>query len=152
MITLEKCTLFYGFWYKCFISFRSTADLLTAVSDRIARAFSRSGATWAAVLDISRAFDKVWYAGPLHKLKSYGISSQIFGLVSSFLSNRQLQVILDGKSSKEYPVNPQGSILGPTLFLLHINDFPDEVICNIVIYADETTLYFKCDKASDLWQ
>ena len=79
------CTLFYGFWYKCFISFRSTADLLTAVSDRIARAFSRYGATWAAVLDISKAFDKVWYAGPLNKLKYYGISVQIFGLTSFFL-------------------------------------------------------------------
>ena len=73
-------------------------------------------------------------------------------LLLFFFSNRQLQVILDGKSSKEHPVNPQGSILGPALFLLHINDFPDEVICNTVIYADETTLYFKCDKASDLWQ
>ena len=47
---------------------------------------------------------------------------------------------------------PQGSILGPTLFLLYINDLPDDVICNIAIYADDITLYSKCDKASDLWQ
>ena len=56
-------------------------------------------------LDISKAFDRVWHAGLLHKLKSYGISGQIFGHISSFLSNRQLQVVLDGKSSQEYPVN-----------------------------------------------
>ena len=41
---------------------------------------------------------------------------------------------------------------GPTLFLLYINDLPDDVICNIAIYADDTTLYSKCDQASDLWQ
>ena len=53
---------------------------------------------------------------------------------------------LDGKSSQEYPVNarvPQGSILGPTVFLLYVNDLPDDVICNIAIYADDTTLYSK---------
>ena len=64
-------------------------------------------------------------------------------------------MVLDGKSSQEYPVNagvPQDSILGPTLFLLHINDLPDDVICDIAIYADDTTLYSKCDQASDLWQ
>ena len=102
-------------------------------------------------LDISKAFDRVWHAGLLHKLKSYGISGQIIGLISSFLSNRQLRVVLDGKSSQEYPVNvgvPQGSILGPTLFLLYINDLPDDVICDIAIYADDTTLYSRCD----LWQ
>ena len=125
------------------------------MSDRIARAFNRSVATRAVALDISKAFDRVWHAGLLQKLKSYGISGQIFGLISSLLSNRQLQVVPDGKSSQEYPVNagvPQGSILGPTLFLLYINDLPDDVICNIAIYADDATLYSKCDQASDLWQ
>ena len=124
------------------------------VSDRIAGAFSRSGATRAVALDISKAFDLVWQAALLHKLKSYGMSGRIFGLISSFLSNRQLRVVLDGKSSEEYPVNagvPQGSILGRALFLLYINDLPDDVICNIAIYADDTTLYSKCDQASDLW-
>ena len=104
-------------------------------------------------LDISKTFDRVWHAGLLHKLKAYGFSGQIFGLISFFLSNRQLQVVLDGKSSQEYPVKagvPQDSILGPTLFLLYINDLPD-VIYDIAIYADDTTLYSKCDRAYDLW-
>ena len=64
-------------------------------------------------------------------------------------------MVLDGKSLQEYPVNagvPQGSILGLTLFLLYINDLPDDVVCDIGIYADDTTLYSKCDRASDLWQ
>ena len=107
------------------------------------------------VLDIyiSKAFDRVRHAGLLHKLKAYGISGQIFDLISSFLSNRRLRVVLDGKSSQEYPVNagvPQGSILGPTLFLIYINDLPDDVICDITIYANDTTLYSKYDQASDL--
>ena len=64
-------------------------------------------------------------------------------------------MVLDGKSSQEYPVNagvPQDSILSPTLFLLDINDLPDDVICDIAIYADDTTFYSKCDQASDLSQ
>ena len=98
---LEKRVLFSDFQYG-FRSSRSTVDLLAVVSDRIARSFNRSGATGAVALDISKGFDRVWHAGLLHKLKSYGISGQIFGLISSFLSNRRLQVVLDGKSSQEY--------------------------------------------------
>ena len=74
---------------------------------------------------------------------------------SSFLSNSRLRVVLDGSSSQEYPVSAgvsQGSILGPTLFLLYINDLPDDVVCNIAIHAYDTTLYSKCDQASDQWQ
>ena len=114
---LEKFGLFSDF-RNGFRSSRSTADLLTVVSDRIARAFNRSGATRAVALNISKTFDRVWHAGLLHKLKFYGISGQIIGLISSFFSNRRLRVALDGKSSQEYPVNagvPQGCILGPTL-------------------------------------
>ena len=96
----EKSGLFSGFQYG-FRSSQSTADLLTVVSDRIAG-----------------AFDRVWHAGLLHKLKSYGISGQIFVLISSFLSNKTFRVVLDGKSSQEYPVYAgvaRSFILGPTM-------------------------------------
>ena len=64
-------------------------------------------------------------------------------------------MVLDGKSSYEYPAKagvPKGCIIGPTLFLLYINDLPNNVICNIAIYADGATLYSKCNQASYLWQ
>ena len=84
---LEKYGLYSDFQYG-FRSSRSTADLLAVVSDRIARAFNRPGPNRAVVLDISKAFDRVWHAALLHKVQSYGTSGQVFGLVSCFLSNR----------------------------------------------------------------
>ena len=64
-------------------------------------------------------------------------------------------MVLDGKSSQVYLVNvgvPQGTFLGRAFFLLYINDLPDNVICNIAIYGDDTTLYSTFHEASDLWQ
>ena len=138
---LEKCGLFY-FQYG-FRSSWSTADLLAVISDSIARAFNRSGATRAIVLDIFKAFGRFWHAGLLHKLKSCGISS-IRSDISAVLSNRWPQVVFDRKFSQEYLVNagvPPGSILGHKVFLLYIIDLPDNAFCNIANYADDTTLY-----------
>ena len=129
-----------------FRSTQSTAVILTVVSDRIVRAFNKSGTTRAVIyiyIYIYKAFDRVWHAGLPQKPMSYGIWSQIFDLISSYLSYRWLQVVLDGKSWQEYSVNAgvaQGSILDPTLFLLYINDLPYDAICDIAIYDDDTTL------------
>ena len=101
---IEKYGLLSDFQYG-YRSSQSIADLLKVVFDRIARTFSAS-----VSLDISKAFNRVWHADIRHKLKSYRISGQIFGLIYSF----QVQVVLDGKS-QEYPVNAgvsQESILG----------------------------------------
>ena len=95
---IQRCGLFSNIQYA-FRSPQSIADLLAVVSDRITRAFNRSGATRAVAPDISKAFDSVLKAVLRHKLKSYGILGQIFGLISSFHSNRQLPVVLDGKLS-----------------------------------------------------
>ena len=81
--------------------------------------------TWSSLLliNIFNVCDRVWHTGLFYKLKSYGISSRIFSLILSFLSNRQLRVVLDGKSSQEYPFNSgvtQCLILCFTLFLLYI--------------------------------
>ena len=97
----------------------------------------------------------IWHAGLLHRLNACGISDQRFGLISLFLNSRQIQLILYENSMQEYPVNdgvPQGSILGPTPFLLYISNLPYDVTCNIDIYADDTTLYSKYNQASDVWQ
>ena len=144
---LEKCDLFSYFQYgfRCSHLF---ADLLTVLSDRIAQAFNSSGASGAVALNISKAFDRVWHA-VLRKLSAYifGISAQTFGLISTLDSFGWfwMESLQNGRV-------PQGSILGPTLFLLYINDLPDDVICDIAIYADDTTLYSKYDQSFDLWQ
>ena len=112
---LEKCGLFLIFSMILGLLNQLTAVLLTVASDRIARAFNRSGATRAVALDISKAFGRVLHASLLHKRKSYGISGHISSLISSFLSNRR-------------------------------------PICDKAIFADDTTLYSKCNQTSDLWQ
>ena len=81
-------------------------------------------------LDISKAFDKVWHDGLLYKLESFGISGNLLKLFHSYLNNRQQRVVFNSWYSKWAPILagvPQGSILGPLLFLIYINDLPENL-------------------------
>ena len=98
----------------------------------------------AVFVDISKAFDKVWHEGLLYKLKSMGISGELYNLLENYLSGRFQRVILNGQRSSWRPVLagvPQGSILGPHLFLIYINDLPNELKSNAKLFADDTSLY-----------
>ena len=100
--------------------------------------------TRSVFLDISKAFDKVWHVGLLYKLKSYGINGPLLTLIKIFLTNRFQRVVLNGQTSnwKEVLAGvPQGSILGPLLFLVYINDLPDGIQSNVKIFADDTSIF-----------
>ena len=95
-------------------------------------------------LDISKAFDKVWFKGLIYKLKQNGISGKLLSLITDFLSNRKQRVVLNGKYSSWTNIEagvPQGSILGPLLFLIYINDLSDNLITNPKLFADDTSLF-----------
>ena len=129
----------YGFRHS-----RSTGDLLSVITDHFNMALDRRGEARVVALDISKAFDKVWHNGLLHKLQSYGVSGGMLSIISAFLSYRKLKVVLEGQSSPTRSINsgvPRGPVLGPTLFLVYINDLPDNVLSQLAMYADDSTLY-----------
>ena len=120
--------------------------ILAVASARIARAFNSSGATWAVALDISKAFDRVWHAGLFHKLKSYGISGGIFGLLFSVMTfwmeslHKNIQLMLE--FLKTPLLVPHFSYYTLMTFLM--------ILSVILLSMLMILLYSKCDQASDL--
>ena len=100
--------------------------------------------TRAAFLDILKAFDKVWHESLIFKLQSMGVSGNLLSLMNSFLSERYQRVLLNGKSSEWASIKagvPQGSILGPLLFLIYINDLSDGIISDVKLFAEDTSIF-----------
>ena len=94
--------------------------------------------------DISKAFDRVWHQGILLKLRVAGVSGKLLSWFRSYLSDRRQKVVLPGASSNWnfiFAGVPQGSILGPLLFLLYINDIVKNMGSNIKLFADDTSIF-----------
>ena len=100
--------------------------------------------TCGVFLDISKAFDRVWHEGLLYKLKLYGIANNLLFLIKILLSDRLQRVVLNGQASSWKEVLAgvqQGSILGPLLFLIYINELPTNMESQVRIFADDTSLF-----------
>ena len=103
-------------------------------------------------MDFSKAFDKVDHQRLLLKLHRLGINTGVITWIQSFLSGRSQRVVLDGETSDACPVLsgvPQGSVLGPCLFLMYINDMPENIQSNIRLFADDTIMYLTITNQSD---
>ena len=94
--------------------------------------------------EISKAFDKWWHEGLLFKLKQNGISGTLLRLFENYLHNRKQRVVLNGSKADYEDIKsgvPQGSVLGPLLFLIYINDLEENIKSQISFFADDTMLF-----------
>ena len=129
---------------------RSTGDLLSYLTHAWSSSLRNFGESFVVALDISKASEKVWHKALLAKLPAYGFTPSFCKLISSFLSNRFISVVVDGATSASFPVSsgvPQGSVLSPTLFLLFINDLLHATTSDVNSFADDSTLHkssFQC--------
>jgi hypothetical protein len=130
----------------------STAQQLLYMIHKIKGAWSTGKVAQACFLDVSSAFDAVWHNGLLCKLESINVSGTTLRLLKSYLSERKATTVIEGVKSDELPLLagvPQGSRLGPLLFILYINDIVEGLECLPLIYADDTTLIAFGDSTHD---
>ena len=122
----------------------SCINQLLSITHEIYQSFDDNLEVRAVFFDISKAFDKVWHKGLIFKLKQNGISDWILNIISDFLSFRKQRVVLNGKASPWVSIEagvPQGSILGPLLFLIYITDLSEDLSTTAKLFADDTYLF-----------
>jgi len=140
---LEKHKILTNLNHGFRAGFSCETQLITTFHD-IAKQCDKGAQVDVAILDFSKAFDTVPHSKLLGKLHNYGITGNIHLWLNSFLTTRSMRVVVEGETSRELPVVsgvPQGTVLGPVLFLCHINDLPDCVRSQVRLFADDCLLY-----------
>ena len=135
-----------------FRSNRSTLDLAVSLTQRWSDALDRGLEARVVSLDLSRAFDRVWHRGLTAKLNSCGIGGLLHEWLTDFLRDRSQTVAVRGQESTALPVRagvPQGSVLGPTLFLIFVRDMANGIESDLAFYADDSTLHRIITSKSD---
>ena len=138
-----------------FLPGKSCALQLLVVMEEWLEVLDRRGAVDVVYLDFQKAFDRVPHQRLLSKLKAYGVGGNLLQWISAFLSNRRQRVVVEGKHSSWMEVSsgiPQGSVLGPLLFLVYINDLPSNVGSCSKLFADDTKLYREVSDVDDMAQ
>ena len=126
----------------------STVNQLTFLYNTFCQALDSGKEVRAVFCDISKAFDRVWHAGLLAKLQAAGVTGNVHTWFADYLFDRKQRVVLPGAVSDWTDIRagvPQGSILGPLLFLLYINDIVEDIVSNIRLFADDTSLFIIVD-------
>ena len=126
----------------------STTNQLLHTYHKFCEAVDKGKEIRAVFCDISKAFDRVWHKGLLYKFRCLGCSNRVVKWFESYLSQQRQRVVINGQSSDWVHILagvPQGSILGPLLFLIYINDIVKHIGCSIRLFADDTSLYIIVD-------
>ena len=156
---MEKCIFKYVFNYirdnslvtgfqSGFMPNDSTVNQLVNLYHMFTEALDQKKDVRVVFCDITKAFDRVWHAGLIHKLRKFGIENSLLQWFTNYLSHREQRVVINGQHSTWGPVTsgvPQGSVLGPLLFLIYINDITENINTNIRLFADDTALYVTID-------
>ena len=135
-----------------FVSGNSTFNQLVDIYNTFCKAPDESKEVRAVFCDISKAFGRVWHKGILFKLRKAGINGELLDWLLNYLTNRKQRVVIPGAVSKWAFIKadvPQGSILGPLLFPLYINDIEVDIHANIRLFADDTSLYMIVDNPNE---
>ena len=143
-------------WQSGFLPGRSTVTQLTELYHTFCKTVAEGKEIRIVFLDISKAFDRVWHAGLLHKLQAFGIKGKLLAWFTDYLRDRRQRVVIEGQASEWADLKagvPQGAVLGPLLFLVFINDIVYIVThCKIRLFADDTCLFVEVDNREEAAQ